>query len=545
MQDIDLTKQILSGNQIKQKLVYGANKVADSVKTTLGPMGKNVIIALNKYGDSKITKDGVSVAKEIFLEDKYENLGAQLIKKVSAKCATDAGDGTTTSTVLAQAFLNYAFENYKAIKNVHDFKKGMESCCEKVVEYLKSVSTPVKTLDDIYNVAMISSNGDTEISGLIRQCYEKLGLNDIVVKLDSSSYFLKSWVEIAEGFQYDKGLPSPYLVTDYQKMEASYKDAYVLFFDGIIQSFESIAPYLEYAIRNNKLPLAIVAHEFQGNTLNQIVANKLQKNYSFVAIESPGYGGRRKLLLEDLAVMTGGTVISDEKGNTDPSNVGNCFGRVSSLTSNQYTTLFQFGYGDENEILFRIQSINESLDKNMEFDRQLAKERISNLTSGMAVFHVGASTELEIKETYDRVEDACWAVKSAIQEGICTGEGLSLLKAKQAIESENVADAGLTDDYKLGFKTVLGNLDCIFKQLVSNAGLPSFEPSALQEKMVLDLMEFDFTSGQWVAYSGKIIDPTKVLRCALQNAVSVCSLIMTTEVGIVYKNDLKTVSEVK
>lgn len=538
MQDIDLTKEILRGKDIRSKLIDGANVVADSVKTTLGPMGRNVVIALNKYGDSKITKDGVSVAKEIFLEDKYENLGAQLIKKVSAKCATDAGDGTTTSTVLAQAILNDIVS--KDIKNVHDFRKGMESCCKAVVNYLKGISKNVENLDDIYNVAMISSNGDEEISSLVKECYEKLGIGEIVIKLDSSSYFPKSWIEIAQGFQYDKGLPSPYLVTDFQKMEASYTNPYVLLFDGAIPTFESILPYIKIAVETNRVPLVIMAHEFQGNSLTQIVANKTQKNYPFIALESPGYGTRRKTFLEDIATMTGATVISDEKGNTDLNNVPQYFGRLSSVTSNQFTTTLQFGFGDEEKIKQRINSIKESLDKNMEFDRELAKERISKITSGMAVFHVGASTELEVKEIYDRVEDTCWAVRSAIQEGVCVGEGLSLIKARQAIESENIADVGLTDDYKLGFRTVLGNLDCVFKQLVSNASLPPFEPSAIKEKMVLD-----FTSGQWIEDRGKILDPTKVLRCALQNAVSVCALIMTTDVGIVYKNDLQIVSEVK
>lgn len=547
MKDINLTKQILSGQEIRDKLVKGATVLADSVSSTLGPFGRNVIIALNKYGESKITKDGVSVAKEIFLKDKYENLGAQLLKKVSLKTAQDAGDGTTSSTVLARFLLNVKDQQ---VSNVHFLKKGMEGCCAAVVEQLKKLSKPINTIDDIYNVAMVSSNQDSQISQLIADCYRKLGIGNIVIKLDSSSVFPQSWIEVTKGFQYDKGLPSPYLVNNLQKMEMQYNDCYVLLFDSEINSFDQLVPYLEPVIRNKCLPLVVVANEYKGDSLDQIVVNKTKNKLEIGAIEGPGYGGRRKLLLEDIEIQTGGTVISKERGTDNPEDVLNYVGKLKSITSGQFNTILEFGYGDKQAIAQRIECIRESLDKNMEFDRNLAEERISKLTSGMAILHVGGKTELEVKEAYDRAEDAVWAVKSAVQEGICPGGGVSYILASLAVDRDLSAECR---DYVTGYNIVASSLVEVTRQLFKNAGIEqSFEQTVEtiknEYKSTGKIVVPELTQGslQLTSFDNStVIDPCKVLRCAIENAVSVCGLIVSTEVGIVFEEDLDVNSVVR
>lgn len=535
MKDIDLTKEILSGKEIREKLLKGIETVYKSVGSTLGPMGKNVIIGLNKYGDSRITKDGVSVAKEIFLEDKFENLGAQLLKKVSMKCAKDAGDGTTTSTILARDFLYEAF--HMDIKNVYQFEKGLKKACSDVIDYIKSHYTrEVKTLGDIYDIAMISSNQDSEISSLIKECYEKLGIHkDLVINLDTSNYYKKSFVEITTGYQYDKGLPSPYLVNNPQKMELNLKKAHVLLFDMEIPNFAFIAPMIkEVLLENQRKPLVIMAHGFKGDSLSGIVQNATNKSnpLEIYALEAPGYGARRSLLMQDLGVQLMAEPLSEQLGNLQIDKLMTKVGMASEIISNQFTTTISFGYGDDIKIQERIESIKNSIDNNMEFDVNEAKERIARLTSGMATIHIGGSTELEIKEAYDRYEDAVWAVKSGLEEGICPGGGIAFIAASEELPYMEKDEGDLDDAYNMLLDII--KEPCYEMHMKANGIIPGdlLEICRQSDKT---LIGYDLLSGK---ASKNVIDPLKVLRCALENAVSVCSLIISTDVGMVYKNGL-------
>jgi chaperonin GroEL len=549
MQDIDLTKDILSGKEIRAKLINGANKVANAVKSTLGPMGRNVILELNKYGDSRITKDGVSVAKEIFLEDKYENLGAQLLKKVSLKSAKDAGDGTTTSTVLAQSILTIA--DTLEIRNVHKFKEGMEAAAHDVVENIKLYyKKDIETIEDIYNVALISSNQDKEIAGLIQECYEKLGINkDVIINLDNSNCYSKSFVDVAQGFQYDKGLPSPYLVNNTRKMELNLEDCNIFLFDFEIPDFDYLIPTITEYFKTTKEPLVIMAQGFGGDSLDGITQNKNKSNLPIYAIECPGYGSRRSLFIQDLAVLTNGTVLSKETG-TAPSKPGEYAsavetGKLKSLVSNQFTTTLTFGYGNADKIKEQIEMIQHSIDKNMEFDVEEAERRIANLTSGIAIIHVGGTTELESKEAYDRFEDAVGAVRSALQEGIVPGGGIILHMAQEITESPERPDDKLDPlfDFALGYKTVLNSCKAPIQQIFENAADPTLNTvisNCIQDDGAIKA--YDLVNRQ---FTDNLIDPVKVLRCALENAVSVCGLILSTDVGIVYCKNLDVNSEIQ
>lgn len=520
-----MAKQILYNEQARQAMKRGVDKLANAVKVTLGPRGRDVVID-EGYGAPTITKDGVTVAKKIELEDKYENVGAELVKEVASKTNDVAGDGTTTATVLAQSMVTEGLRVIAAGANPVAVKRGIDKAVQSIVEELQTkISKPVSSQSEIEQVASISAN-DPEIGKLIAEIMEQVGKDGVITVEDSNEFGLKK--EIVEGMQFDKGYTSPYMVTDPQRMEAVYEDPYILITDAKISSIQDILPLLEKLAQTGKKDLVIIAEEVEGEALTTLVLNKLRGTFNALAVKAPGFGDRRKELLKDIAIVTGGKVISEEIGlkleNTDIADLGQA---RKVIATKEATTIVE-GKGNDGEIKSRVEQIKKAIEaSDSEFDKEKLQERMAKLSGGVAVLKVGAATETEMKEKKHRIEDALAATKAAVEEGYVVGGGVALIRALKAVEGLDVED-----EEKVGVAIVKKALEEPVKQIAFNAGK---EGSVVVEevKKQSGAMGYNAATNKYEdLVKAGVIDPTKVTRSALQNASSIASLLLTTEAVI-------------
>lgn len=518
-----MAKEVLFGNDARQKMLQGVDTLANAVKVTLGPKGRNVILE-KSFGSPLITNDGVTIAKEIELEDKFENMGARLVAEVASKTNDVAGDGTTTATVLAQALIREGIKNVTAGANPIGIRKGMELAVTAAVEELKNISAPINDKSGIASVAAISA-ADDEIGALIAEAMEKVG-NDGVITLEESKGFTTE-LEVVEGMMFDRGYMSMYMVTDSERMEAELDHPYILITDKKISNIEDVLPILEQVMQTGK-PLLIIADDIEGQALSTLVVNKLRGTLNVTAVKAPGFGDRRKDLLEDIAILTKGAFITEELGydlkQADLSMLGTA-GRV--LVTKETTTIVN-GSGDKARIEERVGQLRKQMEETTsEFDREKLQERLAKLTGGVAVVKVGAATETELKERKLRIEDALNSTRAAVEEGIVAGGGTALMNVYH-----KVAEIQAEGDVLTGVQIVLHALEAPIRQIAENAG---FEGAVIVERLKAEKIGigFDAATGEWksMVESG-IVDPTKVVRSALQNAVSISSVFLTTEAAV-------------
>ncbi len=518
-----MAKDIIYGEEARKSLQAGIDKLADTVKITLGPKGRNVVLD-KKFGAPLITNDGVTIAKEIELEDAFENMGAQLVKEVATKTNDAAGDGTTTATLLAQALIREGMKNIAAGANPMIVKKGMAKAVESAVESIKANSTPVKGSDDIASVAAISA-ADENVGKLIAEAMEKVTADGVITIEESKT--AETYSEVVEGMQFDRGYITPYMVTDTDKMEAVIDDAYLLITDKKISSIQEILPLLEQIVQSGK-KLVIIAEDIEGEALSTLIVNKLRGTFTCVAVKAPGFGDRRKEMLQDIAILTGGQVISEELGlelkNAEVSQLG----RAKQVKVTKENTIIVDGAGEKKAIKDRIGQIKAQIETTTsDFDREKLQERLAKLSGGVAVIKVGAATEIEMKEKKLRIEDALAATKAAVEEGIVAGGGVAYVNAMPAVSK---LTASLAGDEKTGAAIVLKALEEPVRQIAANAGL---EGSVILDKIVRSRKvgygfdAYNETYGDMIPAG--IVDPTKVTRSALQNAASVAAMVLTTE----------------
>ncbi|NOZ24652.1 MAG: chaperonin GroEL [Nitrospirae bacterium] len=518
-------KQLFFDEEARHAILKGVTTLTDAVKATLGPKGRNVIID-RKFGAPNITKDGVTVAKEIELKDPFENMGAQLVREVASKTSDAAGDGTTTATVIAYALYREGMKNVTAGSNPMDLKRGIEKAVEAAVEELKKMSKPVQDKKEIAQVGTISANNDPSIGELIADAMDKVGKDGVITVEEAKS--MATTLDIVEGMQFDRGYISPYFITDPERMECNLEDAYILIHDKKISSMRDLIPLLEQIAKMGK-PLLILAEDVEGEALATLVVNKLRGTLQICAVKAPGFGDRRKAMLEDIAILTGGTVISEDIGMKLENVKISDLGRAKKISVDKENTTIVEGAGDTASIQGRIKQIKTQMEETTsDYDREKLQERLAKLAGGVAVINVGAATETEMKEKKARVEDALHATRAAVEEGIIPGGGVALLRCIPAIDSLN-----LEGDQQVGVSIVRKALEEPIKQIVANAGL---EGAIIVEK-VKDSKEknygFDAQSEKFTdMIEAGIIDPTKVTRTALQNAASVASLMLTTEVMV-------------
>ncbi|PYN20011.1 MAG: chaperonin GroEL [Candidatus Rokuibacteriota bacterium] len=517
-----MPKQLIFEEDARAALLRGVNIMAAAVKATLGPKGRNVVID-KRFGSPTITKDGVAVAKEIELKDPYEDMGAQMLKEVASKTSDIAGDGTTTATVLAQAIFREGLRNVTAGANPMGLKRGIEAAVEAVTAELKKVSKSTKDKKEIAQVATIASNNDKTIGNLIAEAMEKVGKDGVITVEESKS--ADTVLDVVEGMQFDRGYLSPYFVSDAERMEVVLEDAYVLIHEKKISVMKDMLPLLEQVARAGK-PLLIIAEEVEGEALATLVVNKLRGTLSACAVKAPGFGDRRKAMLEDIAVLTGGKAITEDLGIKLESIKLNDLGRAKKVVVDKDNTTIVEGSGKSKEIEGRIKQIRAQIEETTsDYDREKLQERLAKLAGGVAVVKVGAATETAMKEKKARVEDALNATRAAVEEGIVPGGGVALLRAAKAIDGIK-----LTGDEKVGAMIVKRALEEPIRQIVENAGL---EGSVIVEKVKSESAPargYDAESMEYVdMIQAGIIDPTKVERVALQNAASVASLLLTTE----------------
>lgn len=521
-----MSKILKFGPDAREKLLKGVNVLTDAVSSTLGPKGRNVAID-KKWGAPNVVHDGVTVAKEIELEDPFENMGAQLIKEAASKTNDVAGDGTTTSTVLAQAIINEGLKQIQSGANPMILKKGIEKATDALVAELKSMSKKLTTPDEVAQVATISA-ADSEIGKMISDAIEKVGKDGVITVEEGKT--LQTTVEHKEGMEFDKGFASPYLVTDTDKMEATLEDPYILITDKKISSMQDLLPFLEKFVQVSKT-LVIIADEVDGEALATLIVNKLKGTFNVLAVGAPGFGDRRKAMLEDIAILTGGVVISEDTGRKLESVEIEDLGRAGRVTSTKDTTLIVDGKGKKSEIDARIAQIRREIEaSDSDFDKEKLQERLAKLTGGVAVINVGAATEVELKEKKERVIDAVAATKAAIEEGIVAGGEISLLRAKKVLDTLKVSD-----EEKAAVEIVKQAVEQPFRKLVTNAGLD--EGVCLNKVMgASGNMGIDVSDGELkdLVKEG-VIDPVKVARSALQNGASVAVMLMTTNVLIADK----------
>ncbi|MDR0986454.1 MAG: chaperonin GroEL [Ruminococcus sp.] len=518
-----MAKQIIYGAVARESLQNGINKLADTVKITLGPKGRNVVLD-KKYGSPLITNDGVTIAKEIELEDAFENMGAQLIKEVATKTNDAAGDGTTTATLLAEALVREGMKNLAAGANPMILKKGMAKAAAAAVENIKSNSTPINGTSDIAHVATVSS-GDEVVGKLIAEAMEKVSADGVITIEESKT--AETYTDLVEGMQFDRGYITPYMCTDTEKMEAVLDDPFILITDKKISNIQEILPLLETIVQSGK-KMVIIAEDVEGEALSTLILNKLRGTFVCAAVKAPGFGDRRKEMLQDIAILTGGTVISEEVGlelkEADISQLG----RAKQVKITKENTTIVDGAGDKGAIKDRIVQIkNQIEDTTSDFDREKLQERLAKLSGGVAVIKVGAATEIEMKEKKLRMEDALSATKAAVAEGIVAGGGTAFVNAIPAVKV--VVDA-LAGDEKTGAAIVLKALEEPVRQIAANAGL---EGSVILDKIVASGKTgygFDALKEEYAdMLSAGIVDPTKVARSALENAASVAAMVLTTE----------------
>ncbi len=521
-----MAKEIMYGEDVRKKLEAGVNKLADTVKVTLGPKGRNVILD-KKFGSPLITNDGVTIAREVELEDPYENMGAQLVKEVATKTNDVAGDGTTTATLLAQAIIREGVKNVAAGANPMILKAGIEKAVIVAVDKLQAISTNVERHEEISNVASISA-ADKTIGTLIADAMDKVGKDGVITVEESRT--MGTQLEVVEGMQFDRGYVSAYMVTDPDKMEASLENPYILITDKKIMNIQEILPVLEQIVQQGR-KLLIIAEDIEGEALTTLVLNKLRGTFECVAVKAPGFGDRRKSMLQDLAIVTGGTVISEELGLELKSATVEMLGRAKSVKITKDNTTVIDGEGDRNAIAERVRQIRAQIEETTsDFDKEKLQERLAKLAGGVAVIQVGAATEVEMKEKKLRIEDALNATKAAVEEGIVPGGGTALISAIP--EVEKLLET-LEGDEKTGAKIIMRALEEPVRQIAANAGL---EGSVVVENIKrLDVgMGFDALNETYVnMLQAGIVDPTKVTRSALQNAASISAMFLTTEAAIV------------
>ncbi|MCL2833339.1 MAG: chaperonin GroEL [Treponema sp.] len=522
-----MAKQLLFNEEARRKLLAGVEQISRAVKVTLGPKGRNVLLD-KKFGAPTVTKDGVSVAKEVELADPYENMGAQLLKEVATKTNDVAGDGTTTATVLAYSLVKEGLKAVAAGIAPMELKKGIDKAVEIAVEEIKKNSKEIKDKEEISHVASVSANNDKEIGNTIADAMEKVGKDGVITVEESKT--MNTTIEFVEGMQFDRGYISAYFVTDRDTMTSVYEDVYILIHDKKISSMKDMLPLLEKVAQSGK-PLLIIAEDVDGEALSTLVVNSLRGTLRTCAVKAPGFGDRRKAMLEDIAILTGGEVISDELGlkleNTELSQLG----KAKTIKIDKDNTTVINGAGKQKDIQDRIAQIKAQIeDTTSDYDREKLQERLAKLAGGVAVINVGAATEVELKEKKHRVEDALSATRAAIEEGIVSGGAIAMIQAALTLDQANVTD--LTEDGKVGYRIVKRALEEPLRQIAENAGMDG-AVVAEKAKSSKKGVGFDAAKMEWVdMIKAGIIDPAKVTRFALQNAASIASLLLTTECAI-------------
>jgi len=516
-------KEVRFSVDARDRMLRGIDTLARAVRVTLGPKGRNVVLD-KSYGAPRITKDGVTVAKEIELEDKFENMGAQMVREVASKTSDTAGDGTTTATVLAHAIVREGARAVAAGMNPMDLKRGVDLAVEHVVEHLKANSKKVTSNDEIAQVGTISANGDIEIGRFLAEAMKKVGNEGVITVEEAKS--LETELEVVEGMQFDRGYVSPYFITNAQKMRVEMDDPYILICEKKLSGLQEVLPLLEAVVQSAK-PLVIIAEDIEGETLATLVVNKLRGGLKVAAVKAPGFGDRRKAMLQDIAVLTGGQAISEDLGIKLENMTLAMLGRAKKVTIEKETTTIVSGAGKKADIEARITQIKAQIEETTsDYDREKLQERLAKLAGGVAVLRVGGATEIEVKERKDRVDDAMHATRAAVEEGILPGGGVALLRAAESLKKIRTQN----DDQKTGVEIVRRALSWPARQIALNAG----EDGSIVVGRILEkenyAFGFDAQSGEYVNMISKgIIDPTKVVRAALQGAASVAGLLITTE----------------
>ncbi|WP_284776988.1 chaperonin GroEL [Agrobacterium sp. lyk4-40-TYG-31] len=518
-------KEIKFGRTAREKMLKGVDVLADAVKVTLGPKGRNVIID-KSFGAPRITKDGVSVAKEIELEDKFENMGAQMVREVASKTNDIAGDGTTTATVLAQAIVREGNKAVAAGMNPMDLKRGIDLAVSEVVKDLQSKAKKISTSEEVAQVGTISANGDTQVGKDIAEAMQKVG-NEGVITVEEAKT-AETELEVVEGMQFDRGYLSPYFVTNPEKMVADLEDAYILLHEKKLSNLQAMLPVLEAVVQTGK-PLVIIAEDVEGEALATLVVNKLRGGLKIAAVKAPGFGDRRKAMLEDIAILTGGTVISEDIGIKLENVTLDMLGKAKKVSISKENTTIVDGSGQKTDIEGRVAQIKAQIEEtSSDYDREKLQERLAKLAGGVAVIRVGGSTEIEVKERKDRIDDALNATRAAVQEGIVPGGGTALLRS-----STKITVKGANDDQEAGINIVRRALHSLVRQIAENAG----DEASIVVGKILEKNEENWGYNAQTSEYGDmiamgIVDPVKVVRTALQNAASVASLLITTEAMI-------------
>jgi chaperonin GroEL len=519
-------KDVKFGADAREKMLRGVDILADAVQVTLGPKGRNVVID-KSFGAPRTTKDGVTVAKEIELADKFENMGAQMVREVASKTNDAAGDGTTTATVLARAIVREGAKSVAAGMNPMDLKRGIDRAVEAVVADLKKRSKKVKSNDEIGQVGTISANGDTEVGQMIAQAMAKVGNEGVITVEEAKS--LATELDVVEGMQFDRGYISPYFITNPDKMIAELNDALILIHEKKLTSLQPMLPVLEAVVQSGR-PLLIIAEEIEGEALATLVVNKLRGGLKVAAVKAPGFGDRRKAMLEDIAVVTGGQVISEDLGIKLENVKINMLGSAKTVRIDKDNTTIVDGAGKKNDIQARVSQIKVQIEETTsDYDREKLQERLAKLAGGVAVIRVGGATEVEVKERKDRVDDALNATKAAVEEGIIPGGGTALLYAAKALKDVT----GDNDDQTQGINIVRRAIQYPIRQIVNNAGQEASIVVGKLSEQKSNTFGYNAQTGEYVDFiDAGIVDPTKVVRVALQNAASVAGLLITTEAMI-------------
>lgn len=515
-------KDVQFGNEVRQKMVNGVNVLANAVRVTLGPKGRNVVLD-RAFGGPHITKDGVSVAKEIELKDKFENMGAQMVKEVASKTNDVAGDGTTTATVLAQSIVAEGMKYVTAGMNPTDLKRGIDKAVAALVDELKNIAKPCDTSKEIAQVGSISANSDEQVGAIIAEAMEKVGKEGVITVEDGKS--LENELDVVEGMQFDRGYLSPYFINDAEKQIAALDNPFVLLFDKKISNIRDLLPVLEQVAKASR-PLLIIAEDVEGEALATLVVNNIRGILKTVAVKAPGFGDRRKAMLQDIAILTGGVVISEEVGLSLEKATLDDLGQAKRIEIGKENTTIIDGFGDAAQIEARVAEIRQQIETaTSEYDKEKLQERVAKLAGGVAVIKVGAATEVEMKEKKDRVEDALHATRAAVEEGVVAGGGVALLRARAALENLHTGNA----DQDAGVQIVLRAVESPLRQIVANAG---GEPSVVVNKVLEGEGNYGYNAGSG-EYGDMIemgvLDPAKVTRSALQHAASIAGLMLTTD----------------
>jgi len=526
-------KDVKFGSDARTRMMEGVDILANAVKVTLGPKGRNVVLD-KAFGAPRITKDGVTVAKDIELADKFQNMGAQMVREVASKANDTAGDGTTTATVLAQAIAQEGAKSVAAGMNPMDLKRGIDLAVDSVVASLEGLSQKITTSDEVAQVGTISSNGEVEIGKMIAEAMERVGNEGVITVEEAKS--LNTELDVVEGMQFDRGYLSPYFVTDAEKMRATLEDPYILLHEKKLSNLQDMLPILEKVVQSGR-PLLIIAEDIEGEALATLVVNRLRGGLKVAAVKAPGFGDRRKAMMEDIAILTNGSVISDEIGIKLDSVTLEMLGSAKRIEITKEETTIIDGTGAKEEIEARCNQIRAQADEtSSDYDREKLQERLAKLAGGVAVIRVGGATEVEVKERKDRVDDAMHATRAAVQEGIVPGGGVALVKSIAALDGLKVEN----DDQKVGINIIRQALQAPARQIANNAGV---EGSVIVGKL-LELTDkttgYNAQTGEFTdLIKAGVIDPTKVVRSALQNAASVAGLLITTEAMVAEKDDPK------